>query len=110
MAVIIGFCYRKNLKKRSLKFKFPIICDHWGPLGFFLSTMGLPLSVLSTVTMVQVSRKNIDHKWSYDHSYTLRLKESFFRKEAFLIKFCIKLHNIRATNCVHMYILHDTNI
>ena len=32
---------------------------------------------------MQVSKKNVDHKWSYDHSYALKLKESFFGKEAF---------------------------
>ena len=37
-------------------------------------------------------------------------KNRFLEKRRFLIKFCIKLHNIRATNCVHTYILHDTSI
>ena len=36
-------------------------------------------------------------------------KSRFSEKKRFLIKFCIKLHNIRATNCIHTYILHDTN-
>ena len=44
----------------------------------------IALCVLNT--MVQVSYKNINHKWSCDHVY------SFFGKCTFLIKFCINLY------------------
>ena len=42
--------------------------DHWGCFKNFWHKL-IALCVLNTV--VQVSYKNIDHKWSYDHFYAL---------------------------------------
>ena len=63
----------KLLRKPSGNKIFPTHLDHISVIGIMLF---FPV-VLSTMK-VKVSRKNIDHKRSYDHSYVLSL--FFFRK------------------------------